>query len=132
MSGHRSLEEPGTQSQGARGQGPEEGESQRLLEPREAVQALGAQQPFNPPCAHEDTPTATSAATHSHSYPHPFHTYTQGYKGPGPTPSTLECLWIGTQQARLPRGWVLCVATDWLPHRRLSNRCTRPLVLTDK
>lgn len=29
------------------------------------------------------------------------------------------------------RGQVLGIATDWLPRRRLSNRCTHPLVLTD-
>ena len=115
------------------GQVPEEGASQRLSEPREAVQAPGAQQPFNStPCPRGHPPQAhLQPHTHSHPCPHPLHTHTQGCRGPGPTPWTLECLWIGTQRVRLPREWVLCVATDWLPRRHLSNRCTRPLVPTD-
>ena len=75
---------------------------------------------------------------HIHTHIHFTHTHThrEGCEGPGPTPWTsgMSLEWYpvgGSMAVWLPRGWVLCIATDWPPRRHLSNRCTRPLVLTD-
>lgn len=83
-------------------------------------------------------PTSTP---HGHTCGHIFtpistHTHTQSCEGSGPTTSIpgMSLDWYpvgGSTAAGLPRGWVLCVVTDWLLRRRLSNRYTHPLVLTD-
>ena len=133
----------------------EAGASQRPVE--QAFQAPGAPPPFNSTgfprrlprsrtcsrvCACAHTHTHTHPHTHTHTHPPTLHTLTFGththplctHSHSGlqrPWTHTLECLSTGTQWAGLPRGWAVCVATDWQPRRHLSNRCTRPLVLTD-
>lgn len=84
------------------GHGPKEEQKQGkgYLGPGKALQApRGPHQPASTPVhAHRHTATATLAATHTHTHTHSMHT--EGFEGPGPTPRTLECLWIGIQSGR--------------------------------
>lgn len=115
--------------------------------PGRSNQVQGFQSPvmhFRPPGGPTTPPhlqsLPTSTPPRSHLQPHSLtatHTpYTQrAGKALDPHPghwnvSGLAAKGAGPWQAALPGERVLCVATDWLPHRHLSNRCTRPLVLT--
>lgn len=94
----------------------------------------GGNDPASPPVrVHKHTATATLAAALTLT-PTPYTQRAVKALDPHPGPwnvSGLAASGAGPRQTALPREWVLCIATDWPPRRHLSNRCTRPLVLTD-
>ena len=73
--------------------------------------------------------TITSAVVHTSSFTSAPSTLRAGCPSPGPVPWSPGSFRIGSQMAAGEEP-VLDIATNWLPHRHLSIRCTHPLVLT--